>query len=44
MLKAKRCVRPDAVFKLDSEYELEGWAPLRPSEGARKLMKEANFC
>lgn len=43
MLKAKRCIRPDAVFKITKEFELEGYAPLHPSEAARKLMKDAQF-
>lgn len=43
MLKAKRCIRPDVQFKLTADYELEGWAPLRPSHAARALMKRANF-
>lgn len=43
MLKAKRCIRPDAVFKITKEYELEGYAPLHPSEVARKLIQQAGF-
>ena len=43
MLKAKRCIRPDVHFRLTSDLELEGWAPLKPSDYARKLMREAGF-
>lgn len=43
MLKDKRCIRPDVHFRLTSDLELEGWAPLKPSDYARTLMREAGF-
>lgn len=43
MLKAKRCIRPDTHFRLTNDYELEGWAPLKPSDYARRLMTEAGY-
>ena len=43
MLKSKRCIRPDTVFRITKEYELEGYAPLHPNETARKLIAKAGF-
>ena len=43
MLTAKRCVRPDVSFRLTSGHDKEGWAPLRPSKMAQKLMEKAGL-
>lgn len=38
MLKAERCIRPDTVFRFNTDIELEGWAPLRPTHRARAML------